>query len=247
MIQGLSFALKLLKIKHNFNCIDFLFCCFNSILSLSIQKYCVYDSLYPTDLDYSNSYYTSFVCIVALMQGDFEYFLKYCKDFFKIPDDKEESGSTYLKEAARLLMLCYSYTQYTELNEISGVKDEYLRMLKELFPNNYQAISHLHKLSSLNRDKLASIFINKNTGLKNSKDDYDKKLYEGCVKELFTNNLKLDDNSVEWIEALIKVCMREVSALDYICKVYNISSTQVKIYKAILSNDQALYRKYKLK
>ena len=174
------------------------------------------------------------------MQGDFEYFLKYCKDFLIAQGVKEGLGSTYLQKAARLLMLCYSYTQYTELNEISGVKDEYERMMRELFPKNYQAISHIHKLSSLKGDRLVSVFMSKNAGPEDSKLSYDNILYERCVEGLLIKNLKLDNGSIEWIGALVKVCMGEVSALDYICKAYDIPSTKINIYKAILSSDQAL-------
>ena len=205
-----------------------------------LSNYGIFNTVYPNNHDYYTDSYQSFACVVALTQGDFEMYLKYWRNFLIAQGVKEGSGSTYLQKAARLLMLCYSYTHFTESNEISGVRDEYERMLRELFPKNYQAISHLHKLSSLNWDRLVSIFLNKNADIKNAKASYDKELYERCVEGLLIKNLELDNRSVEWTGALVKVCMGEISALDFIWKVYNIPSTKVNIYKAIWTSDQAL-------
>ena len=202
-----------------------------------ISEYGYCNTVYPKDEDYYTNNYKSFVWIVSLMQGDFENYLKYWKPFLISLGVKEGSGSTFLQKAARLLMLCNAYTYFTEANEISGVRDEYERMIRELFPKKHKAVMRLHKLATLNGERLISILLSKNTSSDNARASRDKMLYKRWFEGLFLKSLELDNASVEWIEALIKVWMGVVSGLDYICKVYDISSSKVNIYKAIWSND----------
>ena len=202
-----------------------------------ISEYGYCNTVYPKDEYYYSGSYKSFVWIVSLMQGDFENYLKYWKPFLISLGVKEGAGSTFLQKAARLLMLCYSYTHFTEANEISGVRDEYERMMRELFPKKYKTIMLLHKLTTLSGERLISIFLSKNASSNNAKTNRDKELYIRWVEGLLLKSLELDNGSVEWIGALIKVWMGDVSGLDYICKVYDISSSKVNIYKAIWSND----------
>ena len=202
-----------------------------------ISEYGYCNTVYPKDEYYYTNNYKSSVWIVSLMQGDFENYLKYWKPFLVSLGVKEGSGSTFLQKAARLLMLCYSYTHFTEVNEISGVRDEYERMMRELFPKKHKSIMRLHKLVTLSGERLISIFSSKNDTSVNAKASRDKLLYIKWFEGLLLKSLELDNRSVQWIEVLIKVWIGDVSGLDYICKVYDISSSKVNIYKAIWSND----------
>ena len=105
-----------------------------------------FDQMNQNNEKEQNFSYSSLTCLVSLMQGDFEYFLKYCKPFLKALDIKEGSGSSFIQKGARLLMLWQGFTHYTEIGDISGVKEEYERMFKELFPKKYKTIMLLHKL-----------------------------------------------------------------------------------------------------
>ena len=195
------------------------------------------DTMYPTNKTNSDVNYTSFICLVSLMQGDFEYFLRYWKGFMKSLDIKEGSGSSFTQKAARLLMLCHGYTHYTEIDEISGVKNEYERMFRELFPKKYNTIILLHKLATLTREELISLFTYKKMTSQGQKSQNDKDLYDKLVKELLFKKLELDQSSVEWIGSLTRICMGDETGIDYICKVYGISSSKINIYKAIWSDD----------
>lgn len=152
-----------------------------------------------------NHNYSSFICLVSLMQGDFEYFLRYCDAFLQALDIKEGTGSSFTQKGARLLMLCQGFTHYTEIEEISGVKKEYERMLKELFPKKYKIIIQLHKLATLSGDRLISIFTCKNIVSESFKVKRDQELYTRCVEGLLVKGLELDNSSVEWVGALTRI------------------------------------------
>ena len=196
-----------------------------------------FDQIYQTNERELNNNYSSFMCLVSLMQGDFEYFLRYCKGLLEALDVKQGSGSSYVQKAARLLMLCRGFSHYTEIDEISGVKEEYERMFRELFPKKYKTIMQLHKLATLNDDRLISLFTCKNISSQSFKIKRDKKLYTRLIEGLLVKSLELDNGSVEWVGSLTRVWMGDDSGLDYICKVYDISSSKINIYKDICSFD----------
>lgn len=148
------------------------------------------------------------------MQGDFHYFLKYCKGLMKSLNVKEGSGSSFTQKAARLLMLCYGYTNYTEIDEISGVKNEYERMFRELFPKKYSTIMLLHKLATLTDEELISLFTYKTKTSKSTKTE--KEYYKRLIKDFMYKRLELDQNSVEWIGALTRICVGDESGVDFI-------------------------------
>lgn len=53
------------------------------------------------------------------------------------------------------------------------------------------------------------------------------------VDGLLVKQLELDNSSVDWVAALTRVSLGDESGLDYICKVYDIASSKVNIYKSI--------------
>ena len=105
------------------------------------------DDLDQTSLDDSNKFYSTFMWLIYLLQGNYEYFLRHCRKFLKELKVKRGSGSTIIQKAARLLMLCHSFNHYTEINEISGVRDEYQKVFMEIFPKKYKMMMLMHKLA----------------------------------------------------------------------------------------------------
>ena len=199
-----------------------------------------FDEVYPTFEIDSDRVYTSFMCLVAGMQGDFEYFLRYCKGFMKSLGVKEGSGSTFIQKAARLVMLWYGYTYYTESKDLSSVNNEYQKMFKELFPKKFEAIMQLHKLATMSYDRLIALIASKNSTSTAAKDIRDKELYVRLFEGLLIKSLELDKASIEWTGSLIKVWMGDETGLDFICKAYEISSSKINLYKAICSTNPVI-------
>ena len=105
------------------------------------------DDLEQASLDDSNKFYSTFMWLIYLLQGNYEYFLRHCTKFLGEFKVKRGSGSTIIQKAARLLMLCHSFNHYTEINEISGVRDEYQKVFMEIFPKKYKMMMLMHKLA----------------------------------------------------------------------------------------------------
>ena len=85
---------------------------------------------------------------------------------------------------------------------------------------------------------IVEVFSSKNKSETTSKDKSNKELYETLVVELLVKNLELDNGSVEWVDALTRVALGDESGVEYIWKVYDISSSKVNIYKSICASDE---------
>ena len=193
-----------------------------------------------TKSENSNDKFTRkvFVWLSSIIQGDFENYLQNWKELFTKLKVKEGSGSKITQKAVKLMMLVHSSTHYTEANEISGVKDEYQKLFKDLFPQHYKSIMLLHKLVSLGSAKISKIFLSKSKETQTEEDKENILMYDTHIEELLVRNLCLDKNNFEWISALTRTSAKEISGLDYICEWYDVSKTKRNVYKAILTKDE---------
>ena len=108
---------------------------------------------------YTNSkLFDSIMSLVALIQGDFEYFEKTCKGLLESLGVKESPESSVELKGIKMLYLLEGCTHYTSLDELSKINMVYENMFREIFNDKATEIMFLHKMVTLNRDQLIKFF-----------------------------------------------------------------------------------------
>ena len=98
------------------------------------------------------------MAVVSLIQGDFEYFEKTCREFLENLGVKDSSELPVEFKGLRMLYLLKGQTHYTSLNDINKIYDN---IFTKLFTEKSANIKYLHKLTTLNKDQLLMHFTNK--------------------------------------------------------------------------------------
>ena len=114
---------------------------------------------YGLDTLYTNSTaFDSIMSLVALIQGDFEYFEKTCKGLLESLGVKDSPESSIELKGIKMLYLLEGSTHYTSLDELSKINMVYEDMFREIFHDKATEIMFLHKMVTLNRDQLIKFF-----------------------------------------------------------------------------------------
>ena len=115
-----------------------------------------------TTLNSSNKEFNSIMWLIALQQGDFEFFEKSWKGFLQIWGVLDTPGFPIEQKGAAVLYLLHGSTHYTSLFENDNEDNEYNKLFRKLFSKKSDSLMNLHKLATLDENILIQFFKNKN-------------------------------------------------------------------------------------
>ena len=95
------------------------------------------------------------MALVALIQGDFNYFERTCRDFLEDLGVKDSSELPVEFKGLKMLYLLKGQTHYTSLTDINNIYDN---IFTKLFTEKSAKIKYLHKLATLSKDQLLLLF-----------------------------------------------------------------------------------------
>ena len=197
-----------------------------------------WEGLYQNELEtmYSNSKrFNSMMVFIAIQQGDFEYFEKTWRGFYKALGVHDNLALSVEQKAIRMFYLLKGSTHFTSLSYLSGMKGEYEGLFRKIFTSKSKSLMYLHKLATFEEDQLLYLFKEKSKD-KNIDVDIDRGLSNALI-EFRKNKLHFDDDSEKWLAALTLVSFEDKSGFDYIAKQLDIPDTKSNIYKGIISLD----------
>ena len=180
-----------------------------------------------------NEVFRIFMSVLSLINGNYEQFIKYSDDFCKKIGFSDWEWKTSKQQAVRSMMLVHGTSFYNNINDLSGMAQEYPQIMEMIFRKKASQAQKLHSLVWLNKDTLYELF--KPDSAIEEEELYDKWiLFRRQQTMLFLKNKwGIDAESYNWLKSIMLTVLGNMEGVSDIWNEYGLSQHEKSLLKAI--------------